>query len=749
MQWTDLLSASSRQRPSAARVRKQLLAARNPSTVLRVWQDNAEVADCAQAVIAIHRIAKTLSATPCPLVLQDRRWHELMTAAFERVTAFKASDLANVAWSLARAGAQDEALFKAVALHSRRRLPEFCTRDLVALAWSVAKATAGNEDLITVLADAAEGKVAELSAMDTVNMIWALGKAEVCREALLLQLAQQAADRAAELTAQDAANTAWGLAKAEVKEEHLFLALGEIAVVRTEDFGAQELASMLWAFAWVAFRHEPSLQAIAERATQQVAVFNGPGLARVVWAFAKLEKRPRHFFEAAGDRAALMAESLGAPALAKTAWAFAKVDAGDLTALRILAARSVDGAGDFSGRDLGMMAWAMARASVRDEQLMQALAFESVRKIQTFTVQGLTKTISAFAVLAVRHSELMNAVASEAVERIHDIPPQGLADLSWASAALEANHPALAHAISSAPGWTEQPQYEHRLHAGSIADCFKHTVLVMLLERMAEDSEFVYVDTHAGGGIYDLSCPEATQLGDAEEGILRIADRASRGWQLPPPVERFLEALRDCEVALESPAAPPGGGGGLRYYAGSAVLAGRALRPARGDAAVLFESSPAACTALRQSLRVLGPQTQAVMEVRQEEVYSGLRRVLPRLAGARGLVFVDPPYDVGLSDQLNAALLSRLGRHWASSSAALWYPIRDEARTARVYRRLQSLRLGPLLVAHLAVGAVRTGVLLVRPPERMDEDLREVLPALVRLLAPDSQACVGSTVFWL
>ncbi|CAE7595898.1 rlmJ, partial [Symbiodinium sp. CCMP2456] len=48
--------------------------------------------------------------------------------------------------------------------------------------------------------------------------------------------------------------------------------------------------------------------------------------------------------------------------------------------------------------------------------------------------------------------------------------------------------------------------YNHHEQAGSIMDCLKHSLLLLLLQHYAADSQpFTYIDGHAGRGIYDLA----------------------------------------------------------------------------------------------------------------------------------------------------------------------------------------------------------------------------------------------------
>ena len=48
--------------------------------------------------------------------------------------------------------------------------------------------------------------------------------------------------------------------------------------------------------------------------------------------------------------------------------------------------------------------------------------------------------------------------------------------------------------------------YRHHYHAGNFSDVMKHAVLVRIVRAMQrKERGFLYVDTHAGRGRYDLA----------------------------------------------------------------------------------------------------------------------------------------------------------------------------------------------------------------------------------------------------
>ena len=60
--------------------------------------------------------------------------------------------------------------------------------------------------------------------------------------------------------------------------------------------------------------------------------------------------------------------------------------------------------------------------------------------------------------------------------------------------------------------------YRHSYHAGNVADVLKHALLVRLIRALQrKERGFVFVDTHAGRGRYDLSLASE---GDAGRALL-------------------------------------------------------------------------------------------------------------------------------------------------------------------------------------------------------------------------------------
>src|ERR1700743_929743 len=122
--------------------------------------------------------------------------------------------------------------------------------------------------------------------------------------------------------------------------------------------------------------------------------------------------------------------------------------------------------------------------------------------------------------------------------------------------------------------------YRHIYHAGNFADIAKHVGLLYCLNALKrKDAGFFALDSHAGRGFYNLQAPEAKKSGEAERGVLQLADKALG--------ERSLAEYFGAIHARR--------GKRLARYPGSPALIAQALRPQ--DRALFVELIPAGARA--------------------------------------------------------------------------------------------------------------------------------------------------------
>ncbi|CAE8634348.1 unnamed protein product, partial [Polarella glacialis] len=276
--------------------------------------------------------------------------------------------------------------------------------------------------------------------------------------------------------------------------------------------------------------------------------------------------------------------------------------------------------------------------------------------------------------------------------------------------------------------------YVHIVQAGSSIDCFKHVVLVLLLQQMmSETTEFTYVDTHAGRGVYDLTSKGAMQFQMFEDGLLKMDRWRAQGVDLPAPIAEYLAKQRGINRESDPSAA-------LEIYLGSPVLAQQWLRPQ--DRMLVFDVSPDVHAALEKSVRQFAPPNgPADVRALQEESYNWLMQAPDDFLSGPGLVLIDPPYEP-YSEYMawNLVLLRRLRERWPTSCIAVWFPCFDAEQTTELYHCVRDLQLGAALVAQLTVRGLgkerlpSSGMLLVNPPAQAAELLESVLPFLGSML---------------
>jgi 23S rRNA (adenine2030-N6)-methyltransferase len=253
--------------------------------------------------------------------------------------------------------------------------------------------------------------------------------------------------------------------------------------------------------------------------------------------------------------------------------------------------------------------------------------------------------------------------------------------------------------------------YRHAYHAGNFADCVKHALLVALLQViLRKDKPFLFLDTHAGIGRYDLTGPAAAKTAESQNGIQRLLQAR------PPVLAAYLAFAAD-----------------ITRYPGSPAIGAAMLR--EHDRLVACELHPEDARALRNA--VSGVPN---ISVHERDGYAALKAFLPP-PERRALVLIDPPFEQADEFAVLTTQLALAWRRFRTGVYVVWYPIKSRAATRNFLAGLKLSALRDVVTAEFwlrePVDPARLngcGLLVVNPPFGFIDAAAPILQALQDVL---------------
>ncbi len=250
--------------------------------------------------------------------------------------------------------------------------------------------------------------------------------------------------------------------------------------------------------------------------------------------------------------------------------------------------------------------------------------------------------------------------------------------------------------------------YRHAYHAGNFADCFKHALLVQLLEGMArKPSPYFVLDTHAGAGHYDLNADAAARTGEAHRGIARL---------LGSPDPALALYLRLVEA--------------IGPYPGSPALIHAMAR--NQDRLACCELHPEDSAALRRRFR-----HDPHVEVHNRSGWEALKALLPPKE-KRGLVFIDPPFEAPDEFRLLSEGLRVGHERFGHGIFAAWYPIKRMAELRGFHSDIAASDIRDIVAIELYLRETTDparlngcGLLVINPPYLFEDKASEIAGAVL------------------
>ncbi len=256
--------------------------------------------------------------------------------------------------------------------------------------------------------------------------------------------------------------------------------------------------------------------------------------------------------------------------------------------------------------------------------------------------------------------------------------------------------------------------YRHAFHAGNFADVLKHAVLTLTLEYLTrKEKGFTYIDSHSGAGMYQLADAYAQKTGEFKDGIAKIINE-----QAPEALAPYIELINQLN-----------GHGELDIYPGSPGIAKAFLR--RQDSANLFELHPSDHEFLAEFC-----QRWKKSHIHNSDGYKGVLGLLPP-PSRRGLVLIDPPYEIKDDYQKAVKTIVKGYSKFATGTYILWYPVVKRELVEKMTNDFIKSSVKNVLQVEFCMsedtdeyGMTGTGLFIVNPPWQLKTQLQEMLPYL-------------------
>lgn len=251
--------------------------------------------------------------------------------------------------------------------------------------------------------------------------------------------------------------------------------------------------------------------------------------------------------------------------------------------------------------------------------------------------------------------------------------------------------------------------YQHGFHAGNRADVLKHAALETILSGLKKSGQkLLYVETHSGRGIYDLTGKQARKTGEAANGVLALMNAKA-----PRPLRSWLKIVEQS---------------GPSAYPGSPALAARCL--GQKDRMVLFEKHPQEYDALHNAL-----SSDDRIQIKRADGYSGALKLAPR-SGEQMVVLVDPSYETERDMDALAEWAPRALRRWPHAVLVIWLPLFRDEREMEFGAYLSELSSGAIAGARWPIDPLDETALAgsAMVAYRVDDEIGEKMASIASSL---------------
>ncbi|MFT6779983.1 MAG: 23S rRNA (adenine2030-N6)-methyltransferase [Paraglaciecola sp.] len=285
--------------------------------------------------------------------------------------------------------------------------------------------------------------------------------------------------------------------------------------------------------------------------------------------------------------------------------------------------------------------------------------------------------------------------------------------------------------------------YRHSFHAGNHGDVLKHLCQMLLIKKLkSKDKGFCYFDTHSGAGVYQLDSIDALKTNEFKYGIERLLGHSMQN----EAVNQYLSLVSAYKQ--------------FNQYPGSPEIAKSMLRPQ--DKIILMEWHNQEILNLKSNI---GGKN---IVIHHRDGYEGLLALTPPDM-QRGMVLIDPSYEVAREYQQVVKSVTSAYKKWNSAVYAIWYPLISDRKAYNttfdssdskkgkseiMLENLSQYSFKNMLKVELCVtgaddagGMYGSGMLIINAPWQFDQHIKDSLQELAPLMAQSDGA--SYSVDWL
>jgi len=256
--------------------------------------------------------------------------------------------------------------------------------------------------------------------------------------------------------------------------------------------------------------------------------------------------------------------------------------------------------------------------------------------------------------------------------------------------------------------------YQHSYHAGNHADVLKHVILGDLVAGMQKKETPLFLfDAFASRGIYDLDSPEALKNREFDTGIGKLWPL--RHYKNPQGVERWFKLIASENVD-----------GNFTRFPGSTAMLNSMMRDS--DRLAACDLHPQEFEGLRASFN-----SSRRFSLHKRDAFEALKGLLPPKE-KRGLIFLDPSYEIKeeYRDIAKAVILAQ--RRFATGVYVIWYPLLPAERHEELFNGLKRSGIRKIFRVELdcrdcfpEMQMSGSGLLIINPPWHAQQAMKDSL----------------------